>query len=75
MVESNLVAGRQDLVPGRPLVLDDAMLERFKAESQRTGKGSQTPINEALGQHVSAAAPPVTASQVRKIVRDELEKA
>jgi uncharacterized protein (DUF4415 family) len=58
------------------IYLDDAILDRFKAESQRAGKGYQTLINEALGQHSSTAAePPVTARQVREIVREELQKA
>jgi len=30
------------------IYLDDAILKRFKAESERTGKGYQTLINEAL---------------------------
>ena len=51
--------------------LDDAILARFKAESERTGRGYQTLINEALAQHTSET--PVTATQVRKIVREELE--
>jgi uncharacterized protein (DUF4415 family) len=57
------------------IYLDDAILERFKAASERTGKGYQTLINEALALQVSAVEPPVTASQVRKIVREELEAA
>jgi uncharacterized protein (DUF4415 family) len=53
------------------IYLDDEILKRFKAESERTGKGYQTLINEALA--LSKQEPPVTASQVRKIVREELE--
>ena len=53
------------------IYLDDEILKRFKAESERTGKGYQTLINEALT--LSKQEPPVTASQVRKIVREELE--
>jgi uncharacterized protein (DUF4415 family) len=56
------------------IYLDDAIVERFKAESQRTGKGYQTLINEALARHVNAAEAPLTASEVRKIVREELAK-
>ena len=52
------------------IYLDDEILQRFKAESERTGKGYQTLINEALA--VSKQEPPVTASQVRKILREEL---
>ena len=58
------------------IYLDDAILERFKAESRRTGKGYQTLINEALAQRSGTAAePPVTARQVRDIVREEFQRA
>jgi uncharacterized protein (DUF4415 family) len=54
------------------IYLDDAILEKFKAESERTGKGYQTLINDALAKHASNTEQPVTATQVRKIVREEL---
>ncbi len=55
------------------IYLDDTILARFKADSERTGRGYQTLINEALTQMTSAAEPPVTATQVRRIVREELK--
>ena len=30
------------------IYMDDAIVSRFKAQSAKTGKGYQTPINEAL---------------------------
>jgi uncharacterized protein (DUF4415 family) len=54
------------------IYLDDAVLKRFKVESQRTGKGYQTLINEALKSYAGLAAEPVTQELVRKIVREEL---
>jgi len=54
------------------IYLDDAIVERFKDESQRTGKGYQTLINEALTQQTSATERPVTAAEVRRILREEL---
>jgi uncharacterized protein (DUF4415 family) len=54
------------------IYLDDAVLKGFKAESQRTGKGYQTLINEALKSWLGLAAEPVTQELVRKIVREEL---
>jgi uncharacterized protein (DUF4415 family) len=54
------------------IYLDDAIVERFKGESQRTGKGYQTLINEALAQQTSATERPVTAAEVRRILREEL---
>ena len=57
------------------IYLDDVILGRFKAESERTGKGYQTLINDALAKHVSTAEQPVTAAQVRKILQEELAHA
>lgn len=54
------------------IYLDDAILKRFKAESERTGKGYQTLINEALKCYVGLSEQPVTQELVRKIVREEL---
>jgi uncharacterized protein (DUF4415 family) len=54
------------------IYIDDAVLKRFKEESERTGRGYQTLINEALQERNDAGNQPVTAKQVRKIVREEL---
>ena len=53
------------------IYLDNNILQRFKAESERTGRGYQTLINEALAQS-TVGDRPVTASEVRNIVREEL---
>jgi uncharacterized protein (DUF4415 family) len=53
------------------IYLDNKILQRFKAESERTGKGYQTLINEALAQS-PATDRPATASEIRNIVREEL---
>src|SRR5271155_3627569 len=55
------------------IFLDDAILTRFKALSERTGKGDQTLINDALNAHVGVAEPPITREVVRRIVREELQ--
>ena len=54
------------------IYLDDVILAKFKAESERTGKGYQTLINDVLAKHSSSAEQPVTATQVRNILREEL---
>lgn len=54
------------------IYLDDAILKRFKAESEGTGKGYQTLINDALKSHLGLVEKPLTAEMVRKIVREEL---
>ena len=54
------------------IYMDDAILKRFKAQSEKTGRGYQTLINEALQSYLGLTAQPVTRELVRKIVRQEL---
>ncbi len=54
------------------IFLDDSILGKFKAEAERTGKGYQTLINEALKSYIGLTEQPVTRELVRKIVREEL---
>jgi len=54
------------------IYLDDEVLKRFKAQSEKTGKGYQTLINDALQSYLGLAEQPVTQELVRKIVREEL---
>ena len=54
------------------IYMDDAILKRFKALSEKSGKGYQTLINEALKTHLGITEKPVTQELVRKIVREEL---
>ena len=54
------------------IYLDDAILKRLNAESERTGKGYQTLINDTLNSYLGLTEKPLTAEMVRKIVREEL---
>ncbi len=54
------------------IFLDDSILARFKDLSDRTGKGYQTLINDALNSHLGASEEPITRDVVRRIVREEL---
>ena len=54
------------------IYVDDAVIKRFKAQSEKTGKGYQTLINDALKSYVGLTEQPVTQELVRKIVREEL---
>ena len=54
------------------IYLDDAIINYFRGLSERTGKGYQTLINDALAGHMAEADKPVTASQMRRILREEL---
>ena len=57
------------------IYLDDAIVQHFRIQSQKTGKGYQTLINQALAAHIDAAAKPLTASAIRRILREEIAAA
>jgi uncharacterized protein (DUF4415 family) len=54
------------------IYLDDQIVQRFKAQSEMTGKGYQTLINEALNVYLGLTEKPVTPEVIRMIVREEL---
>ena len=54
------------------IYMDDMIVSQFKAQSEKTGKGYQTLINEALKSYLGLVEQPVTQDLVRKIVREEL---
>jgi uncharacterized protein (DUF4415 family) len=54
------------------IYLDDEVLDRFRLTAERSGKGYQTLINDALRAHHGVAEMTLTAKQVREIVREEL---
>lgn len=56
------------------IFLDDEIIRRFRALAQRTGKGYQTLINQALKQQLAIEEPRLTATAVRKIIREELSQ-
>jgi uncharacterized protein (DUF4415 family) len=54
------------------IYIDDPTIEHFRVLSEQTGKGYQTLINDALSAQIAESGRPLTASQVRKILREEL---
>ncbi len=54
------------------IYLDDEIVQQFKLRSEKSGKGYQTLINEALKSYLSASEVVLTPELVRKIVREEL---
>ena len=54
------------------IYLDDVVIDRFKALSEKTGKGYQTLINDALRAHLGIDETPLTAAALRRILREEL---
>ena len=56
------------------IFLDDELIRRFRALAQKTGKGYQTLINQALKQQLAIEEPRLTATVVKKIIREELSQ-
>lgn len=54
------------------IFIDDEIIKDFRAQAQKTGKGYQTLINEALKLQLTTKGQPLTAAVVRKILREEL---
>ena len=56
------------------IFLDDEIIKRCRTLAQNTGKGYQTLINQALKQQLAIEEPRLTATVVRKIIREELSQ-
>ena len=56
------------------IFLDDEIISRFRALAQKSGKGYQTLINQALKQQLAIEEPRLSATVVRKIIREELSQ-
>ena len=54
------------------IYLDDVVIERFKALSEKSGKGYQTLVNEVLRAHLGVTDAPLTVAAFRRILREEL---
>ena len=61
------------------IMLDDEVIEFFRAEAEKAGVGYQTMINgelrAALARAHDADAQPLTAAKLREILREELNAA
>jgi len=54
------------------IYIDDVTLKAFKAEAEKSGKGYQTLINDALRDHTGITDLRITRDLVREIVREEI---
>ena len=57
------------------IYLDDAVINGFKQRGEVAGKGYQTLINDTLTSALAESDAPVTISNLRKILREELHAA
>lgn len=55
--------------------LDNDVIDAFRGMAETAGRGYQTLINDALRQHLSTTGKPVDTKTLRRILREELDKA
>ena len=76
--EFNFSRGKRGPVipsPGKTritIMIDDAVIEAFRAKAEAAGRGYQTLMNEVLQVALAGDDQPVTAQVLRKILREEL---
>ena len=54
------------------IYIDNAVLDEFRAQAERSGIGYQTMMNDALKAFVSQVEAPVTESVLRRVIREEV---
>ena len=57
------------------IYIDDDLLEEFRERAETAGRGYQPMINDALREHLTKSARPIDARTLRRILREELERA
>ena len=57
------------------IMLDNEVIEAFRAKAEAKGIGYQTAINEALRAAIQDEEVPVTVGSIRKVIREELRDA
>lgn len=57
------------------IMLDDSVIEAFRSKAEAAGRGYQTLINEALRASLKEDERPLTAKEMREILREELAHA
>jgi uncharacterized protein (DUF4415 family) len=54
--------------------LDDAVLDAFRELAEKSGRGYQTLINDALGEYLADTGAPLDEATLRRIIQEELTK-
>jgi uncharacterized protein (DUF4415 family) len=57
------------------IYLDDEVIEAYRQKGDKTGRGYQTLINDALRETLSNEQQAIDAKTIRRIIREELKKA
>jgi len=55
--------------------LDNDVIDAFRVQAEKAGRGYQTLINETLRQFLAGAGTPVDSKTLRRILREELKLA
>jgi len=54
------------------IMLDNDIIEHFRAQAEASGIGYQTEINRVLHQYTANSGQPLTLDAVRQVIREEL---
>jgi uncharacterized protein (DUF4415 family) len=57
------------------IYLDDDILDVYRRKGDKVGRGYQTLINDTLRQSIKTRSAPIDAKTLRRILREELQKA
>lgn len=57
------------------IYIDTDVLEEFRARADKAGYGYQTMINDVLRRHIARHEKPVDEAVLRKVIREELQRA
>ena len=74
----DMTKARRGAVVSRPektritIWIDNDILEAYRSNAEKTGKGYQTLVNEALRTAMGLQHEPVTEEALRRILREEL---
>ena len=73
-------AKRAALIPSKgktriTIYIDDAILDEFRARSEKAGSGYQTMMNDALKAYLADTdSQPLTEAMLRRVIREELPR-
>ena len=57
------------------MYIDTDVLNDFRVRAEKAGYGYQTMINEALKEYLSKTVKPLNEKVIRKVIREELDRA
>ena len=55
------------------IYIDNDILEEFRRQSDQSGRGYQTMMNEALREYLGKSPHPIDETSLRRILREELK--